>query len=158
AIRAMDRVLDAEVEVGKHIGAAHAEHQKHLCRPAPDALDLDEVCNDGLVRHVAQAVEGLDPRPHLLREIAQIADHLARDPAGTPVTVSPSMPPFSVSNWRMSSSASVPSFAYPSTTAMGHAAISSDTPGLRFTSSRSYVKCTVTRYPCVLRYSIECLQ
>src|SRR6478672_6908997 len=46
AIRALDGILHAEVELGEHVRTAEPEHEEHLHRPSPDPLHLHEVLDD----------------------------------------------------------------------------------------------------------------
>lgn len=64
-VRALDRVLNAEVELRQHVEASEPEHEKHLRRPAPDAFDLDEVIDEVVVVHRLDGVERQRARRHL---------------------------------------------------------------------------------------------
>ena len=56
-VRALDRVLNAEIELRQHIAAAEAEHEEHLRRPSADALHLDEMLDQVIVSHRLDGVE-----------------------------------------------------------------------------------------------------
>ena len=51
---------DAVVGDRQHVGAAEAEDEQHLDRPAADAADLGEVLDDGFVGHATDVGEGGD--------------------------------------------------------------------------------------------------
>ncbi len=73
---------------GKNIGAAQAEDEKHLHRPAPDSAHLGKVLDDGFVRHAPNAGEAGDRAiDGLGREIAQGEALIVGEAGGTQLLI-----------------------------------------------------------------------
>ena len=66
-IRSLDGLDDAEVPDGQHIGPMQAEHQEHLSRPAPDALDARQRRNHLIVGQRRRVSRDPANRPGFVR-------------------------------------------------------------------------------------------
>src|SRR5215218_2812394 len=82
AVRALDGVLHAEIELGEHVRPAEPEHEEHLHRPSADALHLYEVLDDRVVGKSAEMGEWQRAIGHAGGEVAQISDLLTRQSRG----------------------------------------------------------------------------
>jgi hypothetical protein len=69
-------LLDAEVQHRQHVEPPEAEHQEHLRRPRPHALDLRQCLDDGGVVTLGQGVERDRARGDLPREVPKVAELL----------------------------------------------------------------------------------
>src|SRR5260221_605523 len=56
-VETLDRKLQAEIVGGPDIGPAEREEQIDLRRPSPDALELDELGQDRLIRQLLKGRE-----------------------------------------------------------------------------------------------------
>ena len=81
-IGALDRVADAEVPDGQHVGALQVEHQEHVCAPDADALDGNQLGDHLLVGQLVQALQLEFPGEGVLGQRAQVADLRAREARG----------------------------------------------------------------------------
>ena len=78
AVRTPNRVLNPEVELRQNVSATEAKHQEHLRRPAADAFHLHEMLDEVVVVHLVHGIEWQRVAKDLGREIAEVADFLAR--------------------------------------------------------------------------------
>jgi hypothetical protein len=76
----LNRLLNAEVQLRKHIQASKRKDQEHLCRPASDSLHAHECIDHFIVGKLVQALDrqlaGRNPR----RQILEIRELLTRQP------------------------------------------------------------------------------
>jgi hypothetical protein len=87
AIRALDRVLDPEIQLRKHIGAAKPEHEEHLRRPSSNAFHLHEMGDEIVVGHPFHLVQGKLAARDLGCEVSHVSDFLAGEPNGAELLV-----------------------------------------------------------------------
>ncbi len=86
-IRAADRVLDSEVELRQNVASSETEHQEHLRRPATNSFDLDEVSDELVIVHCVHGVQWKRAGRDFSREVAQVADLLARKTRASQLSV-----------------------------------------------------------------------
>ena len=77
-IRALDGVLNAEVQFGQYVAPVQTEHQEHLRGPSANAFDLNKVCDEIVVVHTIDGVERQCALRHFRREIAHVTNFLTR--------------------------------------------------------------------------------
>ncbi len=82
AVGKLEAVLQPQVVHRQHVTPAEAENQKHLRRPAPNALYLREVGDHVFVAEPRKSSEQQLARLCLFRQITQVADFLLRKPGG----------------------------------------------------------------------------
>src|SRR5690242_3249651 len=78
AVRAPDRVLNAEIELREHVAPSQPEHEEHLRRPASDALHLHEMTDEIIIAEVVHVIERELSAHDLRCEISKISDLLSR--------------------------------------------------------------------------------
>lgn len=83
AIRNLDRLSDAEVELREHIGAAEAEHQEHVRGPPADALHAREGGDYLLVVQLVKPVNREIAGRHATRQIPEVSYFLSGQTGGT---------------------------------------------------------------------------
>src|SRR5580692_464157 len=70
---------NTEVAGRQYVLPLQREHQKHVCRPNSDALDLGQVLDDLFIRHLWQASEIEFATNGALRHVAQVGRLLLRE-------------------------------------------------------------------------------